>query len=398
VEDKSLQVAQWAWDSTDVPPLGAFLYVLHLAHGLWHRNAKQQLPREQVPTTPPFGYALQLGAQQMQLVCSTGLRQAAARSQPPRTAQHSTAQPSATIQVRSADEDCSDTSSLLLPHYSTSSSLLSSSSNSSYDRSSGGGAGAFDAAVWAEQARTRVFSSAAEAVEALPWLPSDAVSSACLSSSSNRRVFTVGVPVVRAQGMAARHTIAAPQQKLPITALLCRRQCGPASDASGTRWGASDPFARWQTFSSPCSACLTLQGHIGETPAALKVFSIKDAASLSAFVAEATTYVQLQEQQSVCVPKLLALGRMPHSGVPVLALSLGEPMTMQLLQQHATAAKECLQGLHAAGWAHGDVRPSNFVRVGGTVVLCDLESCSAATEAARKQDTELLHTHLSSSS
>jgi len=194
VEDKSLQVAEWTWDSADVPPLGAFLYVLHLAHSLWHSNAKQLLPREQVPTTPPSGYALQLGAQQMQLVRCTGLRQAAARRQPPRTAQHSTAQLPATLQVSEAAEDvCSDTSSLLLPNYSTGCSLLSSSD----DRSSGGGTGAFDALAWADLAMHRGFSSTAEAVEALPCLPPGTVSSACLSSSSNRRVFTVSVPLVR---------------------------------------------------------------------------------------------------------------------------------------------------------------------------------------------------------
>lgn len=101
----------------------------------------------------------------------------------------------------------------------------------------------------------------------------------------------------------------------------------------------------------------------------------------------------------MCVPKLLALGRMPHSGVPVLALSLGKPMNMQLLQQHAAAARECLLGLHAAGFAHGDVRPSNFVQtVGGIVLLCDLESCSAASEMACQQDLQRLHTQLNSSS
>lgn len=108
--------------------------------------------------------------------------------------------------------------------------------------------------------------------------------------------------------------------------------------------------------------------------------------------------MQLQDVQAVCVPKLLALGRMPHSGDPVLAVALGEPMNLQLLQQHATAAEKCLQHLHDAGIAHGDVRPSNFVQIGGTVVLCDLESCSAASEMACQQELQRLHTLLSSSS
>ncbi|WIA20003.1 hypothetical protein OEZ85_005875 [Tetradesmus obliquus] len=227
VRNKTLQVSQWAWDSTDVPPLGAFLYVLHRAHQLWHNDAKQQLPRAGVPVTPRSGYEVQLGSRQVQL---------------------------------GTHFDCS---------------------------------------------------------------------SMCLSSSSNRRVF---------------------------------------------------------------------KGLVDGSPAALKTFNVKDHYAMSAFVAEASAYVMLRAKWGVCMPKLLALGRLPHSGVPVLALSLGEPLSTQLLKQHGTAAKACLKGLHKAGFAHGDVRASNFLLIDGKVVVCDLETCCAADEQACDQDLDRLDCLLNSSS
>lgn len=321
--NKTLQVSQWAWDSIDVPPLGAFLYVLHLAHQLWHKNAKQQLPRVGVPVTPRSGYEVQLGSRQVQLGTHFGgWRPAPSRNQPPR---NSVAwQPSqAGGEGDAAEELYSDTSSLLLPIYSN-----SSSSSSSHNSSSDGGAGHFDAVAWAEGLAS--WSSAAAAVEALPVLPSCTdCSSMCLSSSSNRRVF---------------------------------------------------------------------KGLVDGSPAAFKTFNTKDHHAMSAFVAEASAYVRLKHMQGVCVPKLLALGRLPHSGMPVLALSLGEPMSTQLLQDHAAAAEVCLQHLHGAGFAHGDVRACNFLQIDGQVVVCDLETCSAADEQACEQDLDRLHWLLGSSS
>jgi hypothetical protein len=188
VRNKTLQVSQWAWDSTDVPPLGAFLYVLHRAHQLWHNDAKQQLPRAGVPVTPRSGYEVQLGSRQVQLGTHFGgWRPAPSRSQPPRT---SVAwQPfQAGGEGDAAEELHSDTSSLLLPIYS--------SSSSSHNSSSDDGAGQFDAVAWAEGVAS--WSSAAVAVEALPVLSSCTdCSSMCLSSSSNRRVFKVNLQAVQ---------------------------------------------------------------------------------------------------------------------------------------------------------------------------------------------------------
>jgi len=188
VRNKTLQVSQWAWDSTDVPPLGAFLYVLHRAHQLWHNDAKQQLPRAGVPVTPRSGYEVQLGSRQVQLGTHFGgWRPAPSRSQPRRT---SVAwQPfQAGGEGDAAEELHSDTSSLLLPIYS--------SSSSSHNSSSDDGAGQFDAVAWAEGVAS--WSSAAVAVEALPVLSSCTdCSSMCLSSSSNRRVFKVNLQAVQ---------------------------------------------------------------------------------------------------------------------------------------------------------------------------------------------------------
>lgn len=143
---------------------------------------------------------------------------------------------------------------------------------------------------------------------------------------------------------------------------------------------------------------MVLQGSVDGHPAAFKTFRLNDHEALRAFVAEASAYVCLEGLQGVRVPKLLALGRLPHSGVPVLALSLGEPMSKQLLQQHAAGAEACLRGLHGAGVAHGDVRASNFLLIDGQVAVCDLETCSAADEEACQQDLDRLHCLLSSSS
>lgn len=128
--------------------------------------------------------------------------------------------------------------------------------------------------------------------------------------------------------------------------------------------------------------------------AAFRSFKPSDQDALSAFVAEASAYVRLAHLQGVCIAQLLALGRLPHSGVPVLALSLGEPMSRQLLQQHAAAVEECLQRLHAAGVALGDVHAANFWLVGWQVVVSDLAACRAADDDERQWDWDQLESLL----
>lgn len=98
---------------------------------------------------------------------------------------------------------------------------------------------------------------------------------------------------------------------------------------------------------------------------------------------------------AACVPKLLALGRLPHSDVPVLALTLGHPVSQDLLQQRAAAARSCLQELHSAGFAHGDVHKGNFLLIDGQVVIIDLERCSQADADSRERDMERLQQCLS---
>eukprot|EP00882_Tetradesmus_deserticola_P011811 GHRQ01012502.1.p1 GENE.GHRQ01012502.1~~GHRQ01012502.1.p1 ORF type:complete len:378 (+),score=137.39 GHRQ01012502.1:835-1968(+) len=326
VRNKTLQGAQWAWDSADVHPVGAFLYVLDMAHQYWQSGAKQQLQTGDVPVAPKAGYEVQLGSRQVQLGTNfNGWRPAPDRKQPPRSSKASRS-PHSSNALQSCQAggegcaavgSCSESGSKLSPTY---------SSNSSYS-SSDGGAGQFDAAAWAAEAAS---SPAAEAIEALPCLSSSvaACSSTCLSSSSCRRVF---------------------------------------------------------------------KGKLKGVPAAFKAYSCKDYFSMSAFVAEAKAYMKLQGAWGELVPKLLALGRLPDSGVPVLVVSLGEPMDVRLLHQHAAAAAACLQRFHAAGFAHGDVRAGNFVLLDSKVVLCDLETCRPAEEEACKQDKVQLRGLLSSS-
>lgn len=130
-------------------------------------------------------------------------------------------------------------------------------------------------------------------------------------------------------------------------------------------------------------------------PAAFKLFNPEDDRSLQAFVTEATTYVRLMALGAACIPKLLAVGRLPHSGVPVLALTLGHPVSQDHLQQHAEAAQSCLLELHSAGFAHGDVRKENFLLIDGQVVIIDLERCLQADEDTCANDMERLQQCLS---
>eukprot|EP00882_Tetradesmus_deserticola_P030164 GHRQ01033845.1.p2 GENE.GHRQ01033845.1~~GHRQ01033845.1.p2 ORF type:complete len:147 (-),score=51.62 GHRQ01033845.1:548-988(-) len=122
-------------------------------------------------------------------------------------------------------------------------------------------------------------------------------------------------------------------------------------------------------------ACFVLQGFVGFNRAAIKVYN-RTGAALHLFVAEAVNYILLSEVQGSSIPKLLALGRLPHSGAPVLALTLCQLLPLPpLREQFAASAREALACLHAMGHSHGDLTGSNLLVFEGRVLLCDLQTC-----------------------
>ncbi len=120
------------------------------------------------------------------------------------------------------------------------------------------------------------------------------------------------------------------------------------------------------------------------------MFDPRDDDTALSFVMEASMYVQLVDAYGDCVPPLLALGRLPHTGAPALALPMGEPVPKPLPQEVVTAARVSLQTLHAAGFCHGDVRCENLLKYGSKFLWCDLETCTVLTESGRIRDSAQL--------
>lgn len=205
VGDKTLQAAQWAWDSTDVPPLGAFLYVLKCAHDLWRTGAKQRLPRLGVIPTPPHRYRLVLGGRPVQMAAKFGgYRPEPEREQPSRGAagcmRRHTLGDHAGANVRHAGSQSAYPSDAQLETFSSNDSIVSDSLNSSTyhsDSSNDDGNDYFDVSAWADAAVAGANSKCGllKAVESLPFLPPSYAddSGPCLSSTCNHRVFQVGI-------------------------------------------------------------------------------------------------------------------------------------------------------------------------------------------------------------
>jgi tRNA A-37 threonylcarbamoyl transferase component Bud32 len=126
----------------------------------------------------------------------------------------------------------------------------------------------------------------------------------------------------------------------------------------------------------------------------VKVFDFYDDFACADFVREVDAYMQLQPLQGSCIPEMLTVGRLPHSGHPVLAVRLGEPVHQPVTPAVAAGIRHALKQLHAAGAAHGDVRLQNMLMQPGEhahVLLCDLERCilRANDEALAADEQEL---------
>jgi RIO-like serine/threonine protein kinase len=129
----------------------------------------------------------------------------------------------------------------------------------------------------------------------------------------------------------------------------------------------------------------------------VKVFNFYDDFACADFLREVDAYMQLQPLQGSCIPEMLTVGRLPHSGHPLLAVRLGEPVHEPLTSAVAEGIRHALKQLHAAGVAHGDVRLRNVLLLPGEqghVLLWDLERCvlhaNEEAVAADERDLESL--------
>lgn len=213
VRKKKLTVAHWGWESTDPPPLGAFLYVLKVAHTMWHDKVKLKLPRSGVPVTPSSGYVFSCGSRRVLLHTKFGgMRDMPTRQLPIRSSKRNCQTQDAGNTKAGSELEFSHSShdhepvqpivpssigSLQLQTCSSSSSSYSSRDSSAGDSSS------FDALSWSESTAGR---SAATAIDGLPVLPSGYASYGGLAvcSTSNHRVCEVGLRTLQAPAECPR--------------------------------------------------------------------------------------------------------------------------------------------------------------------------------------------------
>ena len=134
-----------------------------------------------------------------------------------------------------------------------------------------------------------------------------------------------------------------------------------------------------------------MQGTVCGSPAVVKIFTLEGAA-LSFFTNEVSAYLALQQEP--CILPLLAVGRLPHTGRPMIALAEGQPLPEPLTSELRAEAEAALHELHHAGWCHGDIKARNMLMYNGRVVFCDLETCGPCTEAGRDEDMQALQSML----
>ena len=134
-----------------------------------------------------------------------------------------------------------------------------------------------------------------------------------------------------------------------------------------------------------------LQGSFEGQPVAVKMFNTKQAGAVAAYGNEKYAYNQLDELQGEAIPHLLRSGFLAHTAAPILvtswegnALKEGKRVRRGLHKPMRAA----LKALHAEGAAHGDVRLSNFVVEGATMVrLVDLgQTIAKASEGVLNQE------------
>ena len=121
------------------------------------------------------------------------------------------------------------------------------------------------------------------------------------------------------------------------------------------------------------------------------MFNTKQEGAVAAYENEKRAYEQLGELQGEAIPYLRRSGLLAHTSAPVIvtswegnALKEGKSVHRRLRRP----MREALKALLAIGAAHGDVRLSNFVVEGRTVVrLVDLgQTVVHASEEVRKEE------------
>eukprot|EP00878_Enallax_costatus_P021741 GHUV01023032.1.p1 GENE.GHUV01023032.1~~GHUV01023032.1.p1 ORF type:complete len:130 (+),score=15.96 GHUV01023032.1:283-672(+) len=114
--------------------------------------------------------------------------------------------------------------------------------------------------------------------------------------------------------------------------------------------------------------------------------------AMTAFLHEATTSMKLPGLQGTSIMPLLALGRLPHTGLPALVFPMADPLPHPVPPTLKEEAESALRMLHDAGYTHGDIHRRNMLVLEGKVLFCGLEACrSRATPEACAAEIELLH-------
>jgi len=342
VTDKRLVVSPpVSWDSQSPHPLAAWLFCLHHASELWKDNTKSRLGHAQVPATPPCGYR---SATAMYFLSRDGWGQVPQRQQPARQ-QHGTGNYSQQElqQQKQLQEDCGLGSIYLA------SKLQDCPTNVDWDLGFSSGSPGSGSAR-------------------------GSLSSSVTGSSSSSRSSSQG----GSQGWAPQHW-----QSLV--------QAGPSEAVAALAVLPGSCLSYSDCMLSATSSSVVVKGTVCGTPAAIKIYTLEDAA-LARFTREVSMYLAMQQEP--CIVPLLAVGLLPHTYRPVIALAEGQPLSDQLPSHLHARAQEALCELHQAGWSHGDVSARNMLLYNKRVVFCDLETCAPIAKVGREQDMHDLQSML----
>jgi len=347
VADKQLIVSPpVSWDSQSPHPLAAWLFCLHHASELWDDNAKSRLAHAEVPATPSCGY---MDETAMYFLSRDGRCQVPQRQQPARQQdgsgnynQQQQGWPGLQ-QHKQVQEDCGLGSICLASKMQgCPADVYGDLDLSSGSPGSGSARGSYTSSVTG-------------------------------SSNSSRSSSQGGSQVVDPQHWRSL------------------MQSGPSEAVAALAVLPDSCLSYSDSVLSATSSSVVVKGTVCGTPAAIKIYTLEEAA-LASFTREVFVYLAMQQQP--CIVPLLAVGLLPHTDRPVIALSEGQPMPEQLPSHLRTQAQGAMLELHQAGWSHGDVSVRNMLLYNKRVVFCDLETCAQLTEAGREQDMQDLHSML----
>ena len=120
----------------------------------------------------------------------------------------------------------------------------------------------------------------------------------------------------------------------------------------------------------------------------IKVYDLKKHGAAEAFATEKQAYKELEALQGTAIPKLLCSGVMDHTWTPVTVTTLHgsrlEDTRKPVPKYLHSPMRAALQAIHDQGATHGDIRSCNFMRMGDTVQMVNLnETILRASKADR---------------